>query len=148
MNPLWKTSATCLIALFEAPPIWVIFVSVATYYWENLILFVSSVYLCPSLATLLNYCMCERGNWLINRLKKLKIFQNLFNNIFKNSLICCKKCLWSFESLVFFVENWLLIEKKLIPTNNFFLGYIVGWCHCMTTVFSEEVYLRILKSML
>ena len=32
----------------------------------------------------------------------------------------------------FYVENWLLIEKKLIPTNNFFLGYMVGWRHCMT----------------
>ena len=56
-----------------------------------LFLFASLVYLCPSLATPLNYCMCERGNWLINRLKKLKIFQNLFNNVFffLNALIWC-----------------------------------------------------------
>ena len=37
-----------------------------------LFLFASSVYLCPSLATRLNFCMCERGNGLINRLKKVK----------------------------------------------------------------------------
>ena len=39
-----------------------------------LFLFANSVYLCPSLATLLNYCMCERGNGLINRLKKIEDF--------------------------------------------------------------------------
>ena len=39
-----------------------------------LFLFASSVYLCPSLATLLNSCMCERGNGLINRLKKIEDF--------------------------------------------------------------------------
>ena len=39
-----------------------------------LFLFASAVYLCPSLVTLLNYCMSERKNGLINRLKKFEDF--------------------------------------------------------------------------
>ena len=45
-----------------APPIWVMLPDTAE---KILFLFASSVYLCPSLATLLNYCMWERGNGLI-----------------------------------------------------------------------------------
>ena len=47
-----------------------------------LFLLASSVYLCLSLATLLNYCMCERGNGLINRLKKIEDFSQSFQQYF------------------------------------------------------------------
>ena len=47
-----------------------------------LFLFASSVYLCPSLATLLNYRMCERGNGLINRLKKIEDFSESLQQYF------------------------------------------------------------------
>ena len=93
-----------------------------------LFLFASSVYLCPSLATLLNYRMCERGNGLTNCLKKLKIFQDLLDNIFFNSLICCEKSLWSFESSFFFFFCRKLTSKRKETDSNqlFFLG-LHGW---------------------
>ena len=57
-----------------------------------LFLFASSVYLCPSLATLLNNCMCERGNGLINRLKKIEDFSESLQQYFlKTCLYGVKK---------------------------------------------------------
>ena len=54
--------------------------------------FSSSVYLCSSLATLLNFCMCERGNGLINGLKKVKDFSESLQQYFIKLInMVCKK---------------------------------------------------------
>ena len=52
-----------------------------------LFLFASSVYLCLSLATLLKSCLCEKGNGLINRLKKIRDFSEYLQQCFLISLI-------------------------------------------------------------
>ena len=79
------------------------------------------------------YCMCE-GKWDNKEVEKnWRVFRISLTIFLKNSLIWCKKASGALNHCFFFVvENLLLKEKKLIPTNNFFLGYMVGWCHCMT----------------
>ena len=80
---------SALYHLLWVPPIWVMLPDTAE---KILFLFASSVYLCPNLATLLHYCMWERGNGLINRLKKKGNFsESLQQYFFKNLLMWCKK---------------------------------------------------------
>ena len=71
-------------------------------------LFASSVYLCPSLATLFNYCMCERGHRLIIRLKKIEDFSESLQQYFFNSLICCKKKP---------MELWIIVFCRKLTSN-------------------------------
>ena len=79
-----------------------IFVNVARYCWKNLIFICKfSIFVppwCTSLATLLNFCMSERGKGLINRLKKVKNFsESLQQYFFKFNNINVKKTAWNMD---------------------------------------------------
>ena len=99
------------IGLCEALPIWVIFVSVTIYCWENLFFCEVSIFV-PQFGYFVELLHVSEGKWFNKKVEKYWRFFKIFSTTFlKNSSIWCKKSVWSFESL-FVIENWLLIEKK------------------------------------